>query len=37
MSLDPAKESHALTARSLIAATNLSGACEESQDVMKPP
>ena len=37
MSLDPAKESQAFTARSLIAAMNRSGACEHSQDVMNPP
>ena len=37
MSLEPANESQALTARSLIAAVNRPGACEHSQDVMKPP
>ena len=37
MSLEPANESHALTARSLIAAVNRPGACEQSQDVMNPP
>ncbi len=37
MSLEPANESQAFTARSLIAAVNRPGACEQSQDVMKPP
>ena len=37
MSLDPAKESQALSARSLIAAVNRPGACALSQDVMNPP
>ena len=37
MSLEPANESQALTARSLIAARNRSPACAASQAVMNPP